>query len=64
MAKFKIQGYNKDMTSLEWEDNKEFDRTEEALICGYDMASSYDIVIVYRQSIMDSKCWVKIAKFY
>ena len=64
MEKFKIQAYNKEMTGLVSEYEKEFERTEEALIEAYDKADSEDIVILMRQSIMDKKCWKIIAKFY
>ena len=64
MAKFKIQAYNKEMTWLVSEYEKEFERTEEALIEAYDKADSEDIVVLMRQSIMDKKCWKIIAKFY
>ena len=64
MAKFKIQAYNSEMTELISEYEKEFDRTEEALIEAYDKADSADIVVLMRQSIMDKKCWKLIAKFY
>lgn len=64
MAKFKIQCYNRDMTELVREYDKEFDRTEEALICAYDISASEDIVVLMRQSIVDKKCWKIIAKFY
>ena len=64
MAKFKIQAYNKEMTELVSEYEKEFERTEEALIEAYDKADSEDIVVLMRQSIMDKKCWKIIAKFY
>ena len=64
MAKFKIQAYNREMTELVTEYDKEFDRTEEALIEAYDKAESEDIVVLMRQSIMDNRCWKLIAKFY
>ena len=64
MAKFKIQAYNRQMTELFTDYDKEFERTEDALIEAYDKASSYDIVVLWRQSIMDKKCWKIIAKFY
>lgn len=64
MAKFKIQCYNKEMTELTNEFAKEFDRTEEALICAYDIAYREDIVVLMRQSITDKNCWKLIAKFY
>ena len=64
MAKFKIQCYNKEMTELTKEFDKEFERTEEALIVAYDISASEDIVVLMRQSIMDKKCWKLIAKFY
>ena len=64
MTKFKIQAYNREMTELVAEYDKEFDRTEEALIEAYDKADSADIVVLMRQSIMDKRCWKIIAKFY
>ena len=64
MAKFRIQAYNKEMTELISEYDKEFEMTEEALIEAYDKADSEDIVVLMRQSIMDKKCWKIIAKFY
>lgn len=65
MAKYRIQVYNQEMTELAWENTKEFERTEEALVEAYEMASNcHDIVIVMRQSAADKKCWKKIAKFY
>lgn len=64
MAQFKIQAYNREMTELVEEYNKEFDRTEEALIEAYDKATSEDIVVLMRQGIMDKRCWKIIAKFY
>lgn len=64
MAKFKIQAYNRQMTDLVDDYDKEFERTEDALIEAYDKAASYDIVVLWRQNIMDKKCWKIIAKFY
>lgn len=64
MTLYKIAAYNKDMTELVSQYNKEFDRTEDALIEAYNKADSEDIVILMRQSIMDKKCWKIIAKFY
>lgn len=64
MTKFKIQAYNREMTELVEEFDKEFERTEEALIVCYDLSASYDIVVLMRQSIIDKKCWKMIAKFY
>lgn len=64
MAKFKIQAYNREMTELVEEYDKEFERTEEALIVCYDLSAKYDVVVLMRQSIMDKRCWKKIAKFY
>lgn len=65
MAKYRIQVYNQDMTSLVWEDVKGFERTEQALVWGYDIASTgHDIIIVMKQSDVDNRCWKKIAKFY
>lgn len=64
MAKFKIQAYNREMTELVEEYDKDFERTEEALIECYDLSSTYDVVVLMRQSIMDKKCWKIIAKFY
>lgn len=64
MTNFKIQAYNSEMTELVSEYNKEFERTEDALIESYDLADSYDIVVLMRQSIMDKKCWKVVAKFY
>lgn len=64
MAQFKIQAYNREMTELVTEYDKEFDRTEEALIEAYDKAASEDVVVLMRQSIMDKRCWKIIAKFY
>lgn len=64
MAKFKIQAYNNETTELVSEYEKEFERTEDALIEAYDKADSEDIVVLMRQSIMDKKCWKIIAKFY
>ncbi len=64
MAKFKIQAYNREMTELVEEYDKEYDRTEEALIVCYDLSAHFDIVVLMRQSIMDKKYWKLIAKFY
>lgn len=64
MANFKIQCYNRDMTELTTELDREYERTEDALIDCYDMASSEDIVVLMRQSIMDKRCWKIVAKFY
>ena len=64
MAQFKIQAYNREMTELVTEYDKEFDRTEEALIEAYDKSDSEDVVVLMRQSIMDKRCWKIIAKFY
>lgn len=64
MARFKIQAYNNEMTEIISEYEKEFERTEDALIEAYDKADSEDIVVLMRQSIMDKKCWKIIAKFY
>lgn len=64
MAKYRIQCYNREMTELVKEHIEEFERTEEALIAAYDMAASEDIVILMRQSCIDSRCWKVIAKFY
>lgn len=52
------------MTELQAEHDKEYDRTEEALIVAYDISANADIVVLMRQSIMDKKCWKLIAKFY
>jgi len=64
MANFKIQAYNREMTELISEYSKEFERTEDALIEAFDKADSADIVVLMRQSLFDSRCWKKIAKFY
>lgn len=64
MANFKIQAYNNEMTELISEYNKEFERTEDALIEAYNKADSEDIVVLMRQSMFDSKCWRIVAKFY
>lgn len=64
MALFKIAAYNNEMTELISQYDKEFDRTEEALIEAYEKADSEDVVILMRQSVMDKKCWKIIAKFY
>lgn len=64
MAKFKIQAYNREMTELVEEYDKEYERTEEALIVCYDLSATYDIVVLMRQSVVDKKCWKIIAKFY
>ena len=64
MAKFKIQAYNREMTELVEEYDKDFERTEEALIACYDLSSTYDVVVLMRQSLMDKRCWKLIAKFY
>ena len=64
MTKFKIQCYNREMTELFEEYDKEYDRTEEALIVCYDLSTHFDIVVLMRQSIMDKKYWKLIAKFY
>lgn len=64
MTNFKIQVYNREMTELVEEYNEAFDNTEDALINAYDKADSADIVVLWRQSMMDKKCWKRIAKFY
>lgn len=64
MTKFKIQCYNREMTELVAEYDKEFDRAEDALMEAYYKADSYDIVVLMIQSIMDKRCWKMIAKFY
>ena len=64
MANFKIQAYNREMTKLVAEYDKEFDSTEEALIEAYHKADHEDIVVLMRQNIIDTKCWKIIAKFY
>lgn len=64
MTNFKIQVYNREMTELVEEYNEAFDNTEDALINAYDKADSADIVVLLRQSMMDKKCWKRIAKFY
>ena len=64
MLKFKIQAYNREMTELVSEYEKEFERTDDALIEAYTKADSEDIVVLMRQSMFDSKCWKIIAKFY
>ena len=64
MEKFKIQTYNSQMTELTHEYEKEFDRTEEALIVAYDISACEDITVLMRQSMKDKRCWKVIAKFY
>ena len=64
MAKFKIQAYNREMTELVAEYDKEIESAEDALLEAYYKAGSYDIVVLMRQSNMDKKCWKLIAKFY
>lgn len=64
MLKFKIQAYNREMTELVAEYDKEFDRAEDALMEAYYKADSCDIVVLMIQSIMDKRCWKMIAKFY
>ena len=64
MALYKIQAYNEEMTKLVSEYNKEFKRTEDALVEAYAKADSEDIVVLWRQSVIDPKCWRRIAKFY
>ena len=64
MAKFKIQAYNREMTKLVEEYDKEIESSEDALLEAYYEAGSYDIVVLMQQSIMDKKCWKIIAKFY
>ena len=64
MPKFKIQCYNREMTELVEEYDKEIESAEDALLEAYYKAGSYDIVVLMRQSIMDKKCWKLIAKFY
>ena len=64
MALFKFQAYNKEMTELISQYNKEFDHTEDALIEAYEKSDDCDVVVLMRQSIIDKKCWKVIAKFY
>lgn len=64
MPKFKIQAYNREMTKLVEEYDKEIESSEDALLEAYYEAGSYDIVVLMQQSIMDKKCWKIIAKFY
>ena len=64
MAKYKIQAYNKEMTELVSEYEKDFGRTDEALIEAYEKADGEDIIVLMRQSIFDSRCWKIVAKFY
>ena len=64
MLKFKIQAYNREMTKLVKEYDKELESAEDALLEAYYKAGSYDIVVLMQQSIMDKKCWKIIAKFY
>ena len=64
MLKFKIQAYNREMTKLVEEYDKEIESSEDALLEAYYEAGSYDIVVLMQQSIMDKKCWKIIAKFY
>lgn len=64
MPKFKIQAYNREMTKLVEEYDKEIENAENALLEAYYKAGSYDIVVLMQQSIMDKKCWKIIAKFY
>ena len=64
MLKFKIQAYNREMTKLVEEYDKEIESAEDALLEAYYKARNYDIVVLMQQSIMDKKCWKLIAKFY
>lgn len=67
MAKFKIQAYNQEMKELVEEYDKDFERTEEALIECYYLSTTpccYDVVVLMRQSLMDKRCWNLVAKFY
>lgn len=59
-----FQAYNITMTKLYEQYQKEFDCTEDALVEAYKMADIYDIVVLMKQSIIDNKCWKKVAKFY
>jgi hypothetical protein len=64
MAQFLFQAYNITMTKLIEQHQKKFDCTIDALVEAYNMADIYDIVVLMEQSIIDNKCWKKIAKFY
>lgn len=64
MATFKIQTYNREMTELLAEEDKDFERTEKALSDAYWKGSANVVIVLMRKSNNDSRCWKLIAKFY
>ena len=64
MAKFKIQCYNREMTTLVWEEDKDFQDVEAAVIDALGKASADAIIVLMVQNSNNPYIWRVIAKFY
>lgn len=64
MAKFKIQCYNREMTTLVSEENEDFYNIEVAVIEAFGKASANAIIVLMRQNLNNPNSWKLVAKFY
>lgn len=64
MAKFKIQCYNREMTTLVWEEEENFYDIEVAVMEAFGKASANAIIVLMRQSLNNPNSWELVAKFY
>lgn len=64
MAKYLIQSYNKEMTVLVEQVEKQYADDVDALGAAYDVAQNADIVILYRRNETTPHYLKKIAKLY
>lgn len=64
MEKYSIQCYNREMTTLLWEEEKDFNNGEEAVVEAFNKSSANAIIVLMEQSVINPYCWLLIAKFY